>query len=338
MVFMAIGREELRERLDALPRLRLAALPTPMEPLDRLSAHLGGPRILVKREDLTGMAMGGNKIREFEYQIAQAVEGGCDVLVHSAAAQSNQSRQTAAVAAKLGLQAVMVGRDDAHAQSQGNLLLARIFGAEVHLPAVDDQAAAVADRMQALRAEGRSPFHTSTDARVFRSVAYVDGALEMLAQCEALGVEPDAIYLCSGAYTHVGLVVGLKALGIDLRVVGISPSPRDDGHAAAGHAELGRECAEVLGLDLQLSPQDFESYAAFVGPDYGVVTEESKAALHLVAEQEGLLLDPSYTSKAMAGLIAHIGDRWWDAEQTIVFLHTGGTPALFAYAKDLGYE
>ena len=158
------------------------------------------------------------------------------------------------------------------------------------------------------------------------------------AQCEALGVEPDAIYLCSGAYTHVGLVVGLKALGIDLRVVGISPSPRDDGHAAAGHAELGRECAEVLGLDLQLSPQDFESYAAFVGPDYGVVTEESKAALHLVAEQEGLLLDPSYTSKAMAGLIAHIGDRWWDAEQTILFLHTGGTPALFAYAKDLGYE
>ncbi len=338
MVFMAISREELRERLDALPRLRLAALPTPMEPLDRLSAHLGGPRILVKREDLTGMAMGGNKIREFEYQIAQAVEGGCDVLVHSAAAQSNQSRQTAAVAAKLGLQAVMVGRDDAHAQSQGNLLLARIFGAEVHLPAVDDQAAAVADRMQALRAEGRSPFHTSTDARVFRSVAYVDGALELLAQCEALGVEPDAIYLCSGAYTHVGLVVGLKALGIDLRVVGISPSPRDDGQAAAGHAELGRECAEVLGLDLQLSPQDFESYAAFVGPDYGVVTEESKAALHLVAEQEGLLLDPSYTSKAMAGLIAHIGDRWWDAEQTIVFLHTGGTPALFAYAKDLGYE
>ena len=338
MVFMAISREELRERLDALPRLRLAALPTPMEPLDRLSAHLGGPRILVKREDLTGMAMGGNKIREFEYQIAQAVEGGCDVLVHSAAAQSNQSRQTAAVAAKLGLKAVMVGRDDAHAQSQGNLLLARIFGAEVHLPAVDDQAAAVADRMKALRAEGRSPFHTSTDARVFRSVAYVDGALEMLAQCEALGVEPDAIYLCSGAYTHVGLVVGLKALGIDLRVVGISPSPRDDGHAAAGHAELGRECAEVLGLDLPLSPQDFESYAAFVGPDYGVVTEESKAALHLVAEQEGLLLDPSYTSKAMAGLIAHIGDRWWDAEQTILFLHTGGTPALFAYAKDLGYE
>ena len=338
MVFMAISREELRARLDALPRLRLAALPTPMEPLDRLSAHLGGPRILVKREDLTGMAMGGNKIREFEYQIAQAVEGGCDVLVHSAAAQSNQSRQTAAVAAKLGLQAVMVGRDDAHAQSQGNLLLARIFGAEVHLPAVDDQAAAVADRMKALRAEGRSPFHTSTDARVFRSVAYVDGALEMLAQCEALGVEPDAFYLCSGAYTHVGLVVGLKALGIDLRVVGISPSPRDDGHAAAGHAELGRECAEVLGLDLQLSPQDFESYAAFVGPDYGVVTEESKAALHLVAEQEGLLLDPSYTSKAMAGLIAHIGDRWWDAEQTILFLHTGGTPALFAYAKDLGYE
>lgn len=335
---MAISREELRGRLDGLPRLHLAALPTPIEPLDRLSAHLGGPRIFVKREDLTGVAMGGNKIREFEYQIAQAVERGCDVLVHSAAAQSNQSRQTAAVAAKLGLKAVVVGRDDAHAQSQGNLLLARLFGAEVHLPAPQEQAAVVAAKMEALRAEGHTPFHTSTDARVFRSVAYVDGALELLAQCEQQGIEPDAIYLCSGAYTHVGLVVGLKALGVDWRVVGISPSPRDDQLAAEGHAELARECAGVLALDLELSPEDFESYADFVGPDYGVVTEESKAALHLVAEQEGLLLDPSYTSKAMAGLIAHIDDGRWQAGQTIVFLHTGGTPALFAYAKDLGYE
>lgn len=282
--------------------------------------------------------MGGNKIREFEYQIAQAVERGCDVLVHSAAAQSNQSRQTAAVAAKLGLRSVMVGRADAHAQSQGNLLLARLFGAEVHLPAPEQQAAMVAAKMEALVDEGHTPFHTSSDARVFRSIGYVDGALELLAQCEQQGIEPDAIYLCSGAYTHVGLVVAFKALGVDLRVVGISPSPRDDQQAAIGHATLGQECAEVLGLDLELAAAAFESYAGFVGPDYGVVTEQSRAALHLVAEQEGLLLDPSYTSKAMAGLIAHVQDGWWQADQTLIFLHTGGTPALFAYAKDLGYE
>ena len=334
---MAIRREELRERLDGLPRLRLAALPTPVEELERLSAQLGGVRIWVKREDLTGVAMGGNKIREFEYQIAQAVEWGCDVLVHSAASQSNQSRFTAAVAAKLGLKAVMVGRKDAHATSQGNLLLTRLFGAEVHLAEPGEQGKMVAAKMEVLKAAGHKPFHTSTDARVFRAVAYVDGALELLAQCEEREIEPDAIYLCSGAYTHVGLVVALKALGIDWRVVGISPSPRDDEEAAKGHAELGRECAEVLGLELELGPEDFESYAGFVGPGYGVVTEESRAALKLLAQQEGLLLDPSYTSKAMAGLLAHVRDGWWQQGQTLIFLHTGGTPALFAYAEDLGY-
>ena len=151
---MAISREELRERLAALPRLPLAALPTPLEELKRLSAHLAGPQLWVKRDDLTGLAFGGNKIREFEYQIAQAVERGCDVLVHSAAAQSNQSRQTAAVAAKLGLSAVIVGRDDAHAQPQGNLLLTHLFGADVELPAPAEQARAVAAKLAALTAAG----------------------------------------------------------------------------------------------------------------------------------------------------------------------------------------
>ena len=334
---MVITREELRELLDGLPRLQLAALPTPMEKLERLSAHVGGPDFWVKREDLTGVAMGGNKIREFEYQIAQAVERGCDVLLHAAAAQSNQSRQTAAVAAKLGLKAVMVGRRDAHATDQGNLLLTRLFGAEVHLPEVEEQSAAVVAKIEELARAGHKPFNTSSDARVFRAVAYVDGALELVAQCADAGIEPDAIYLCSGAYTHVGLVVALRALGIDWRVVGISPSPRDDVAAAEGHADLAAECAGVLGLELALAAGDFESYAGFVGPDYGVVTDESRAALELLAQQEGLLLDPSYTSKAMAGMLTHVRDGWWQQGQTLVFLHTGGTPALFAYAEDLGY-
>ena len=334
---MAITREQLRERLDGLPRLQLAALPTPMEKLERLSAHVGGPDFWVKREDLTGVAMGGNKIREFEYQIAQAVERGCDVLLHAAAAQSNQSRQTAAVAAKLGLKAVMVGRRDAHATDQGNLLLTRLFGAEVHLPEEKEQSAAVAAKIEELARAGHKPFNTSSDARVFRAVAYVDGVLELVAQCADVGIEPDAIYLCSGAYTHVGLVVALRALGIDWRVVGISPSPRDDVAAAEGHADLAAECAGVLGLELALAAGDFESYAGFVGPDYGVVTDESRAALELLAQQEGLLLDPSYTSKAMAGMLSHVRDGWWQKGQTLIFLHTGGTPALFAYAEDLGY-
>jgi 1-aminocyclopropane-1-carboxylate deaminase/D-cysteine desulfhydrase-like pyridoxal-dependent ACC family enzyme len=330
--------DTLRERLNALPRLSLATLPTPLQTLDNLSAFLEGPDLYIKREDLTGMAMGGNKIREFEYQIAQAVERGCDVLVHSAGAQSNQSRVTAAVAAKLGLKAVIIGRRDAHAQRQGNLLLTHLFGAEVHLSEIETQAEAVAAKMEQLRAAGHRPFHTSTDARAYRAIAYVDGALELLAQMEAQNLKPDALYLCSGAYTHVGLVLAFKALDINLRVVGISPSPRDDAQAAAGHVELAQECAQILDLPLHFAPEDFESYASFVGADYGVVTEGSREAIHLLARREGLLLDPSYTGKAMSGLLAHIRAGWWQKGQTLIFVHTGGTPALFAYADELGLD
>jgi 1-aminocyclopropane-1-carboxylate deaminase/D-cysteine desulfhydrase-like pyridoxal-dependent ACC family enzyme len=333
-----ITADQLRTRLDQLPRLQLAALPTPLEELPRLRAALGGPRILIKREDLTGLAFGGNKIREFEYSIAQAVEQGCDVLVHGAAAQSNQSRQTAAVAARLGLKAEIVGRTDAHAQPQGNLLLCHLFGAQVRLPAPADQGKTLEARMEALRAQGHNPFNTSSDAAIYRSIAYVDGFLELWAQLEERGIHPDAIYLCSGAHTHVGLVVGARALGLDLRIVGISPSPRDDHQAARSLAGLAAESARVLGMDLEFTAQDIESYAGFAGPAYGVLTDASREAIHFLARQEGLLLDPSYTGKAMAGLIAHIRQGWWNQGHTIVFVHTGGTPALFAYSQELGLD
>lgn len=331
-----VSREELRRRLDELPRLGLAALPTPLQEMPRLSQALGGPRLWVKREDLTGMAMGGNKIREFEYQIAQAVEQGCDVLLHGAAAQSNQSRQTAAVAARLGLEAVQVGRADAHAHNQGNLLLTRLFGAQVELPDPADQGRAIAAKMEALKKSGKRPFNTSSDAAVYRGIGYVDGFLELWGQIEAQGIRPAAVYLCSGAHTHVGLVTAARALGLELRVVGISPSPRDDAETAQRLMELAYRQAAVLGLELAFEPGDFESYAEFVGPGYGVVTDGSREALQLAARQEGLLLDPCYTGKAMSGLIAHIRAGWWDADDEIVFVHTGGTPALFAYSDELG--
>ena len=292
----------------------------------------------MKREDLTGLALGGNKIREFEYSIAQAVEQGCDVLLHGAAAQSNQSRQTAAVAAKLGLRSVVVGRSDAHAHNQGNLLLTRLFGAELEMPDSAEQGAAIAARMEELRAAGHRPFNTSSDGYAYRGIAYVDGFLELWAQLRQQDVSPDAIYVCSGAHTHTGMVVACRALGLDLRIVGVSPSPRDDADAGMRMAELAREHARILDLDLEFHARDFESYSEFVGTDYGVVTEASRSAVVLVARREGLLLDPTYTGKTMAGLIAHVERGWWSEDDCLVFVHTGGTPALFAYADELGLE
>ncbi|MEE2658349.1 MAG: pyridoxal-phosphate dependent enzyme [Candidatus Latescibacterota bacterium] len=330
--------DQLRQRLGRLPRLHLAALPTPLDGLARFSEALGGPHILMKREDLTGLAMGGNKIREFEYSLAQGVADGCDVLVHGAAAQSNQSRTTAAVAAKLGLRSLMVGRADAHAHPQGNLLLSHLFGAEIHLPEEGQQRATLERRMQELRAEGHRPLNTSTDGNEFRGIAYVDGFLELYEQLSECEVEPTAVYLCSGQHTHAGMVVAARALGLSLRFVGISPSPRDDAEAARAQLALGRRHCEILNIEVKLSEADFESSAAFVGENYGVITEGSREAIQLLARTEGLLLDPCYTGKAMSGLIAHIREGRWGRDDTVIFVHTGGTPALFAYSNELGLE
>lgn len=324
---------ELRARLDKLPRLSLANLPTPLLDCPRLSEALGGPRLLVKREDLTGMAFGGNKVREFEYSIAPAVEGGYDVLLHGAASQSNQSRITAAAAARLGLKAVMVGKKDAHADpASGNLLLTRLFGAEVHLVESEAERAAVVER---LRSEGHRVYNTSSDGASLRSVAYVDGFLELWGQLQAQRVRPDALYVCSGAHTHVGLVVGARLLGVSLRIVGISPSPRDNAEANARLARIAEENARILGLEVAFTSADFESYGEYAGANYGVITPEAREAVKLAARTEGLALDPVYTAKTLAGLTDHIRQGQFRQGQTVVFVHTGGTPALFAYGNEL---
>jgi 1-aminocyclopropane-1-carboxylate deaminase/D-cysteine desulfhydrase-like pyridoxal-dependent ACC family enzyme len=325
--------DELRARLDQLPRLSLADLPTPLLDCPRLSETLGGPRILVKREEQTGLAFGGNKVREFEYSVAPAVTEGYDVLLHGAASQSNQSRLTAAVAAKLGLKAVMVGRKDAHAEPiNGNLMLTHLFGAEVHLIETAEERDAVINRLES---EGHKVYNTSSDGYYLRSVSYVDGFLELWAQLQERRILPDALYVCSGVHTHAGLVIGAKALGIPLRIVGVSPSPQNNAAKNAQLAEVANEVARILTLELTFSAADFESYGEYAGEAYGVVTPESREAVVLAARTEGLVLDPVYTGKTFAGLIDHIRKGELTPEQTVIFVHTGGTPALFAYGAEI---
>lgn len=328
-----IAAETLRKRLARFARLSLADLPTPLLECPRLSEKLGGPRIWVKREDQTGMAFGGNKVREFEYSVAPAIREGYDVLLHGAASQSNQSRLTAAMAARFGLKAVMVGRKDAHSRPvNGNLLLDHLFGAEVHLVDSPDEKERVIDR---LKADGLRVYNTSTDGYYLRSISYVDGFLELWEQLQERDIRPDGLYVCSGVHTHVGLVVGARALGVPLRVVGISPSPQDDEEDAANLARVANEVAILLSLDLSFTGDDFETYGAFSGASYGTLTDASREAVVLAARTEALILDPVYTGKAFGAMVRHIREGRWGPGQTVVFVHTGGTPALFAYAKEM---
>jgi 1-aminocyclopropane-1-carboxylate deaminase/D-cysteine desulfhydrase-like pyridoxal-dependent ACC family enzyme len=324
-------------RLDRLPRLRLAALPTPLVEAARLTRALGGPQILFKRDDLTGLALGGNKIREFEYSLAPAVDNGHDVLLNSASSQSNQSCQTAAVACRLGMRSVIVARRDEHASPlQGNLLLCRLFGAEVHLVEADRQTQAKEEIIADLRARGHRPYDTGYDGAVLRSVAYVDGFVELWQQLQAAAIEPTALYLCSGDHAHVGLALAARALGTRVRIVGVPYSTRrSDAQNARRLAGRAREAAEALGLSVQVEERDMETHVRHAGRGYGIPTPATEEAMTLVARTEGLVLDPVYTGKAMAGLIAHIREGRLTAGDTVVFLHTGGAPGLFAYNRDL---
>ena len=325
--------DDLKERLARFSRLDLADLPTPLDPCPRLTEALGGPTITIKREDQTGLALGGNKVREFEYSIAPAVDEGYDVLLHGAASQSNQSRLTAAVAAKLGKRCVIVGRRDEHAEPiQGNLLLTHLFGAEVRLVDSPEEKERI---IEELKSEGLRVYNTSSDGYYLRSVSYVDGFVELFQQLQERQIEPDAIYVCSGVHTHVGLVVGAKALGVEVRILGISPSPHDNAKKNAQLAEVANEVCRMMELDLEFAADDIESFGEFAGKGYGVVTERSREAVRLCARSEGLLLEPVYSGKAFAGMMDHIKKGMWGSADNVVFVHTGGTPALFAYAGEM---
>lgn len=321
--------DDLKERLARFSRLDLADLPTPLDACPRLTEAVGGPTIYIKREDQTGLAFGGNKVREFEYSVAPAVDGEYDTLLHGAASQSNQSRLTAAVAAKLGKRCVMVGRNDDHAEpARGNLLLTHLLGADVRLVNSPQEKEKI---VEGLISEGRKVYNTSTDGYYLRSVSYVDGFIELYQQLQEQQIEPSAIYLCSGVHTHVGLVVGARALGVDVRILGISPSPHNNAKKNAQLAEVANEVCRMMELDLAFAETDIESFGDYAGEGYGVPTEAGNEAISLCARSEGLLLDPVYSGKAFSGLMDHVRQGDWSRDQSVVFVHTGGTPALFAY-------
>jgi len=331
--------------LAALPRFRLAPLPTPLEEAPRLARALAGegagPRVFVKRDDLTGLAMGGNKVRKLEYHLGDALAQGCDVLVTSGSIQSNHCRVTAAAARKAGLDAVLVLRPGESEALQGNLLLDRLLGARVRIapgPGAAAVDAAIAEEMETLRLEGRRPYLVPKGAStVLGAAAYLEAFMELLSQTLVLGVGVDAIVFCTGSGgTHAGLLAGAALTQSAVDVVGISDGTSRAELVPAIGTLIGG-LADRLRVRIGVAADEIEVLEAY-GGTYGVPTRECAAAIRLAARTEGLVLDPVYTGKAMAGLADLVRRRRWRDGQTVVFWHTGGQPALFAYAADLGTE
>jgi D-cysteine desulfhydrase family pyridoxal phosphate-dependent enzyme len=321
-----------------LVRYQLAHLPTPLEPMARLSAALGGPQLWIKRDDQTGLATGGNKTRKLELLIAEALAQKADVVLTVGAVQSNHCRQTAAAAARAGLDCVLILRGEAPPRQQwtGNLLLDDLFGARIWWTGDSDPLVALETAANAELAQGRMPYVIPYGgSNAIGAAAYALAFEELWQQMQAQGLHFDrVVFASSSGGTQAGLVTGAAACGYGGQVLGISVD-KTGGYLRETVAALLAPTAEHLGLNLDLGPDDVYINDEYLGAGYAVLTAAERQAVRLVARSEGLLLDPVYTGKAMAGLMGMIHKGEIEAGESVLFWHTGGTPALFAYADDL---
>jgi D-cysteine desulfhydrase family pyridoxal phosphate-dependent enzyme len=319
-----------------LARYPLAHLPTPLEPMERLGAALGGPRLWVKRDDQTGLATGGNKTRKLELLIADALARSANVVLTVGAVQSNHCRQTAAAAAHAGLDCVLVLRGEAppRAAWTGNLLLDDLFGARIWWAGRDDPLEALETAANTELAAGRTPYVIPYGgSNAVGASAYARAFEELWTQMRAEGLRFDhVVFASSSGGTQAGLVVGARACGFEGRVLGISVD-KPAGALRDTVAALVAATAEHLGLEA--GPADVHVNDDYLGAGYAVLTAAEREAIYLVARTEGILLDPVYTGKAMAGLVGLIRKGEMGSDEAVLFWHTGGTPALFAYAADL---
>jgi D-cysteine desulfhydrase family pyridoxal phosphate-dependent enzyme len=316
--------------LSAFPRQIFAGAPTPVEELSRLRHALGrGPRILVKRDDAIPFGFGGNKIRKLEFLIGHALSEGADTLITCGGIQSNHARATASAAARLGLRAVLVLNGERPMLPRGNTLLDTLLGAEiVYVPTREERGPAMQRIAERLHSDGARPYTIPLGASTPR------GALGFVAAMEELAMQipaPDVlIHATSSGGTQAGLIVGCEAVGFDTRVIGISADDPADSLAAQVRSVMAG-MADLLSLDSQslAAARHVHVDDRFVGAGYGAPTAESIEATELAARTEALFLDPTYTAKAMAGLIRAVRDGRFREDETVLFWHTGGLPGMF---------
>ncbi len=332
---MALSADELFAALEEIPRVPLAHLPTPLEEVPAFSAALGGRiRVFIKRDDCTGLLLGGNKARHNEFLMGDALDQDCDRVVWGAKVQSNNCRQTAAACAKLGLPCYLyLSRAGLSTEPQGNLLLDYLVGAHVEFtdakigPELDSYLLARADEF---RKEGHNPYVWDRDRVVPRAaLSYVDCMAEIADDLASEELEAAAIYVSSAGGTGAGVALGVQLLGLSAKVRLICPMawPWDIPEALARDANAA---AELLGVPQRLKPSDFDADKSYIAPGYGLPSKAGQEALHLLARTEAILLDPVYSAKAMAALIADVRADKYPPGSILVFIHTGGTPAIFA--------
>lgn len=321
---------------DHLPRIQLGQLPTPLEELPRLSQALHGPRLFIKRDDQTGLAGGGNKTRKLEFTVAEALREGADTLVTIGGAQSNHCRQTAAAAARCGLRCILVLRGNAPAVWNGNLLLDHLLGAQVIFSGHRTQEAVAEEVAKEQEAAGHKPHVIPVGAsNALGAVGFVAAMEELDGQLKERQLTVDRIVFASSSFgTQAGLCVGAKAIGFAGQLAAIAiDSPRDKLQIAV--AEIAAATSRRLRLDLSFSPEEVVAYDGYLGAGYAIMGEPEAEAISMVARSEGILLDPVYTGRAMSGLMDLIRRGEIGEDETIVFWHTGGSAALFAYADQL---
>ena len=330
--------KELLGKISKIPRVNLVNLPTPLQAMPRLSKILNGPRLWVKRDDCTGLAFGGNKERKMEFAMADALSKCADMVITTGPIQSNHARATAAAAKKLGLEAILVLRGKKPKNYGGNILLDYLLGADIKFVQVGSQESRfiMEEIAEKVKKEGHIPYIILGGASYpIGAVAYVNAMAELLKQAKDMGIEVNYLVHAAGSGgTQAGLVLGNKILKTRVKILGICVEP-DGNHLAKKTIEIANGAAKILESEETVNLNDVVLIEDYIGQGYGILTKEVAEAIRLVAQTEGIFLDPVYTGKAMAGLIDMIKQERFEKDDNVVFLHTGGTPALFAYNKKL---
>jgi D-cysteine desulfhydrase family pyridoxal phosphate-dependent enzyme len=325
--------------LEKLPRCRFAHLPTPVEELTSLSRTLGGPKLLIKRDDQTGLALGGNKTRKLEFILGDALDKNADTLITLGAAQSNHCRQTAAAAARMGLRCELLLNGKKPDLPNGNLFLNELFGAKIHWIDRSQRAAKAQELAEQLRKDGRHPYLIPVGgSNAVGAVGYVTAMIELFEQLKAKQLRVDhLVFGSSSGGTQAGMVVGARAAGFtgQLLGIGIDKDESDNGPYEQELADIANETATRIGLNAQFNPADFKVVRGYMGGGYGVVGQLEREAIRTLAQEEGILLDPVYAGRAFGAMLDLIRKKTFGENETVLFWHTGGAPALFSYVKEL---